>query len=245
MTDIDQLVEQAAKNIFEHDDFGKLIPGVEQKPRWVERGNSGAQMIARSIAETAFSETLIAEWRAQKAEIERKDWIIEQVREQASSWKSEAKTQSSTVQEIYQIVTDKTGEPGDWHGASPVREMKAEIEKLREDLSGMRTEGKRMRAEYNELTLVADEIQAARDAALERVGELEADANKWRALISSERIRIMGYTHDLKHIGLELWRKHRAKHPCEEFPQDECRAILEAYVSGETEAPARKALETD
>ncbi len=71
MTDIDQLVEQAAKNIFEHDDFGKLIPGVEQKPRWVERGNSGAQMIARSIAETAFSETLIAEWRAQKAEIEK------------------------------------------------------------------------------------------------------------------------------------------------------------------------------
>jgi hypothetical protein len=63
--------------------------------------------------------------------------------------------------------------------------------------------------------------------------ELEAmreDAEKWRTLLSCERIRIMGRTMDYKHIGIEFWTKHRAAHPSEEFPQDECRAHLEEFV---------------
>lgn len=33
----------------------------------------------------------------------------------------ESDTQSATVNEIYQVCTGSTGEPGNWHGAEPVR----------------------------------------------------------------------------------------------------------------------------
>lgn len=40
---------------------------------------------------------------------------------EAQIWKQEARTQSAIVAEIYQELTDKTGEPGDWNGARPLR----------------------------------------------------------------------------------------------------------------------------
>lgn len=40
---------------------------------------------------------------------------------QAQGWKQEARTANATIAEIYQLVTGKTGEPGNWHGAEPVR----------------------------------------------------------------------------------------------------------------------------
>jgi len=42
----------------------------------------------------------------------------------------EARTQRSTVHEIYQLITGATGEPGDWHGAEPVRALLAERDRL-------------------------------------------------------------------------------------------------------------------
>eukprot|EP00919_Chromeraceae_sp_WS-2016_P080507 GHVR01190357.1.p3 GENE.GHVR01190357.1~~GHVR01190357.1.p3 ORF type:complete len:123 (-),score=23.23 GHVR01190357.1:725-1093(-) len=57
------------------------------------------------------------------------------------------------------------------------------------------------------------------------------DAAKWRALMSSARIRVMGFTNDLNHAGFEFWRDHTAKHPSAEYPQDMCRARLEEYVA--------------
>jgi hypothetical protein len=59
------------------------------------------------------------------------------------------------------------------------------------------------------------------------------DAARWRALMASERIRIMGSAgfkldggdalvpaRDDLHIGVELWSKHKAAHPSADFPQD-------------------------
>ena len=40
---------------------------------------------------------------------------------QAQIWKQEARAQSSTVAEIYQELTGKTGEPGDWNGVQPLK----------------------------------------------------------------------------------------------------------------------------
>ena len=34
----------------------------------------------------------------------------------------EARTANATIAEIYQVITGSTGEPGNWHGAVPVRE---------------------------------------------------------------------------------------------------------------------------
>ena len=61
---------------------------------------------------------------------------------QAQTWAMEAKTQRSIVREIYQITTFASGEPGDWNGAKPVKELMTkfvtachEIERLRDNLS--------------------------------------------------------------------------------------------------------------
>lgn len=49
----------------------------------------------------------------------------------------EARTQRSTVHEIYQAITGATGEPGDWNGAEPVRALVAERDALREALEAL------------------------------------------------------------------------------------------------------------
>ena len=40
--------------------------------------------------------------------------------QQAQIWKQEARTQAATVRVIYQELTGRTGEPGDWSGARPL-----------------------------------------------------------------------------------------------------------------------------
>ncbi len=47
----------------------------------------------------------------------------------------EARTHRATVHEIYQIVTGKTGEPGNWNGAEPVRQRIKELEAERDRLN--------------------------------------------------------------------------------------------------------------
>lgn len=54
--------------------------------------------------------------------------LIERLKQEAQIHAQEARTANATIAEIYQIVTGKTGEPGNWHGAEPVRKC---IEELR------------------------------------------------------------------------------------------------------------------
>lgn len=69
------------------------------------------------------------------------------------------------------------------------------------------------------------------------------DAARWRALLSSQRIRVMGSagfksvdgewllpSDGYLHMGVEFWSLHNAPHPSEEFPQDRCRNQLIAYA---------------
>ena len=55
----------------------------------------------------------------------------ETLKQQAEIWAQEARTQKSTVHEIYQLCTGGKGEPGDWHGAEPVRAVIADRDRLR------------------------------------------------------------------------------------------------------------------
>lgn len=79
----------------------------------------------------------------------------------------------------------------------------------------------------------------------EPITDLQRDAERWRALMSSQRIRVMGSAgfqrvdgkfiapsvdHAYLHMGVEFWSVHESKHPSEEFPQDRCRDQLTAYV---------------
>jgi hypothetical protein len=54
--------------------------------------------------------------------------LVERLKLEAQMHAQEARTANATIAEIYQIVTGKSGEPGNWHGAEPVRKC---IEELR------------------------------------------------------------------------------------------------------------------
>lgn len=72
----------------------------------------------------------------------------------------------------------------------------------------------------------------------------QEDARRWRALMGSQRVRVIGSAglidpetreprapaDGYMHIGVEIWSLHNAPHPSAEFPQDRCRAQLTAYV---------------
>ncbi len=70
--------------------------------------------------------------------------------------------------------------------------------------------------------------------------ELVRDANRWRALMSSERIRVMGYAgfkdgkprtdNSYLHIGVEFWNKHPSPHPSEQYPQEADRELFTVYI---------------
>ena len=50
--------------------------------------------------------------------------------QQAKIHAQEARTANATIAEIYQLCTGATGEPGNWHGAGPVRKVIAEHDTL-------------------------------------------------------------------------------------------------------------------
>jgi len=49
--------------------------------------------------------------------------LSERLKLEAQIHAQEARTANSTIAEIYQLVTGATGEPGNWHGAEPVRKL--------------------------------------------------------------------------------------------------------------------------
>ena len=51
---------------------------------------------------------------------------VEAMKLQAQVWASEARAQKATVHACYEAITGKTGEPGDWNGAEPIRRYVAE-----------------------------------------------------------------------------------------------------------------------
>lgn len=54
---------------------------------------------------------------------------------------------------------------------------------------------------------------------------------RWLNLLSCDRVRVMGYTHDGNHMGVEFWKKHSEQHPSEDYPQERCRELFERFAS--------------
>ena len=84
----------------------------------------------------------VAQWREahDRTDALRDRWVVkcraaeaerDRLLSEAQIHAQEAATQRSTVREIYQLVTGGRGEPGDWHGAEPVRALVAERDQLR------------------------------------------------------------------------------------------------------------------
>lgn len=62
------------------------------------------------------------------AEIERLWALCERLKMEAVCQAQEARTANATIAEIYQLVSGRRGEPGNWNGAAPVA---AELARLR------------------------------------------------------------------------------------------------------------------
>lgn len=58
-----------------------------------------------------------------------KDRQIAALLQEAEIHAQESSTANATIYDIYQLCTGSTGEPGNWNGAKPVREMKEHYER--------------------------------------------------------------------------------------------------------------------
>ena len=57
--------------------------------------------------------------------------LEERLKLEAQIQAQEARSHRATVREIYQAITGRTGEPGDWNGAKPVLALIEERDRLR------------------------------------------------------------------------------------------------------------------
>ncbi|MCZ4284596.1 hypothetical protein O4H29_07075 [Marinobacter salarius] len=96
----------------------------EYEPLATEEAESMADLIAKQGAENA----------ALRQKLEHAEARADACQQQAQIWKQEARTQSAIVAEIYQELTGKTGEHGDWNGGRPLRAeiLRKQAEKLDE-----------------------------------------------------------------------------------------------------------------
>lgn len=83
----------------------------EYEPLTTEEAEGMADLIAKQGAEIT---TL-------RQKLEQSEARADACQQQAQIWKQEARTQSAIVAEIYQELTGKTGEPGDWNGVRPLK----------------------------------------------------------------------------------------------------------------------------
>lgn len=72
---------------------------------------------------------------ALKRRAEAAEALAERMRQEAQAHAMEVRTANSTIYEIYQVVSGGKGEPGNWHGAEPVR---AKLEALQRENAELR-----------------------------------------------------------------------------------------------------------
>jgi len=125
-----------------------------------------------------------------------------------------------------------------------------QIAKSRDDIADIEAEHVRanhaMAIARNNHTTGEDHVYAVARALLsssKAEGEMREDAERWRALMASQRIRVMGSagiysmeadlrapTDGYMHMGVEFWSLHRSVHPSKDFPQERCREALTFYA---------------
>lgn len=70
---------------------------------------------------------------AQAARVNELEALCERLKLEAQIHSGEARTHKSTVHECYQAASGATGEPGNWHGSTPVRDRIASLEQKVEE----------------------------------------------------------------------------------------------------------------
>jgi len=81
--------------------------------RYGESSNANARLIAEAgtvLHETGLTPRQLAD-------------LVARLKLEAQGHAQEARTANATIAEIYQVCTGSTGEPGNWNGAEPVRQL--------------------------------------------------------------------------------------------------------------------------
>lgn len=73
----------------------------------------------------------------QASRIAELETLCEKLKLEAQIHAQEARTANATIAEIYQVVTGRTGEPGNWNGAEPVKKRIVELEAQKAELLGV------------------------------------------------------------------------------------------------------------
>lgn len=109
----------------------------------------------------------------QAARLEEKDALIERLRLEAQTHAGEARCHKSTVHEAYQACTGATGEPGNWHGAEPIKtalaSAKAALTAAEAEVGRLRDEVDHQRAGKEKVHALLDESIRQTSRANERI----------------------------------------------------------------------------
>jgi len=95
--------------------------------RYGESSNANASLIAEAgtvLHETGLTPRQLAD-------------LVARLKLEAQGHAQEARTANATIAEIYQVCTGSTGEPGNWNGAEPVRQLAEQRAELLEALRGL------------------------------------------------------------------------------------------------------------
>jgi hypothetical protein len=178
---------------------------------------------------------------------------LEAVTQQARIWKMEALTHKSTVQECYQACTGSTGEPGDWNGANPVKQLamrlaekNAEIERLNERVFIEESNGKHWATCYSQWVqtdtaaralIHKDEQLAAQDFVIQQLRDALSDQllNIYDKECGTAKtiLRALAIPNSTK--PLEAWYKSMVGEPVAYLKDDRNDVVIGKWVSNQPE----------
>jgi chromosome segregation ATPase len=120
MSKIDQIMEQA--QVFAS--AWSLVGGMLDSGNALEDAETEKRDLRQTVTDALES------LQSENAELRQ---LAERVKLEAQMHAQEARTANATIAEIYQVISGATGEPGNWHGAEPVREYVAGLRRDRDE----------------------------------------------------------------------------------------------------------------
>lgn len=111
--------------------------------------------------------------------------LCDRLKLEAQTHAQEARTANATIAEIYQVTSGASGEPGNWHGAEPVKKKFAELTTRVQDLEqSAEVHARNMRDLVAEHVRERDALRADRDQCVKNMNDNAEHADKL-----SERVR--------------------------------------------------------
>lgn len=141
------------------------MPAVGLKEQREERRRTVREQAEARIAELTLECANLGidngefQLRAEKAEA-----LSERFKQEAQIHAQETRTANSTIAEIYQICTGSTGEPGNWYGAAPVRDLKESRDQWKANFEQAEAECERLRKDAERYRWLRDPARIPHDA---------------------------------------------------------------------------------